>query len=372
MHAVIGNLPRHYERLNLTPDVIQPWEDGLRTDPAQGTFEWWYCDAHLDDGSTLTVEFHTKPPFVSPRAPLTPFVLLTLTRPDGSRTDKQYTGEPADFTASREKCDVVIGPHTFRSGPDGYTLHVEIEDTVVDLTLTAQVPPWRPETGHAFFGADEEHYIAWLPVVAHGKVEATLTFDGATQQLTGTGYHDHNWGNIAPRKVLDHWYWGRARLGEYTVVTLMFASHERYDKAVLPAVLVAKSGRIIASAVGADAVGFDEGEIFVHDDSKVQVADRLEYRCAGDDSAYTITFQRDQDAFLLNFGTAGAYHRFLGEVTLQRASTDGSEEGETVKGRTLWELLHFNSDTHPSTEVGPDGDPHDTGRVRIPVIGHQA
>ncbi|WP_432589490.1 hydroxyneurosporene dehydrogenase [Streptomyces sp. HD1123-B1] len=363
MHAVIGTLPHHYRRLNLTPGVVQPWEDGLRTAAADGTFEWWYCDAHLEDGSTLTVEFHTKPPYVSPKAPLTPFVLLTLTRPDGSRTDRTYLGEPSDFTASAEGCDVVIGPQVFRGGPDGYTVHVEIEDTVVDLALAAEVPPWRPETGHVFFGEDEERYIAWLPVVARGHVEATVTIDGVTSRLTGSGYHDHNWGNIAPRKVLDHWYWGRARLGDHTVVTLMFVSHERYGKAVLPAVLVAESGRVITSAVGADAVGFAKDEVFVHPDSGVEVAGRLTYRVGEGSSTYTITFDRDKDAFLLDFGTAGAYHRFIGDVALRHELSDGHGPSATVRGRTLWELLHF-----AGKAAGTDGG----SGAGIPAIGHQA
>ena len=62
LYAQIGTQPRDYERLGLIPGVNQPWEDGLRTAAADGTFEWWYFDAHLDDGSTVTVEFHTKPP----------------------------------------------------------------------------------------------------------------------------------------------------------------------------------------------------------------------------------------------------------------------------------------------------------------------
>jgi hypothetical protein len=230
MNAIIGTLPRHYERLGLVPGVIQPWEDGLRTAAADGTFEWWYFDAHLDDGSTVTVEFHTKPPYVSPKAPLTPFVLMTVTKPDGTRTDLTHIADPAQFAAATECCDVTIGRNTFRADGGGYVIHVEFDDVVADFTLRPEIPAWRPETGHVFFGEREEHYIAWLPVAARGAVDAVITIDGRIEELSGTGYHDHNWGNIAPRKILDHWYWGRARVGDYTVVSLMFVSHNVYGK----------------------------------------------------------------------------------------------------------------------------------------------
>ncbi|MFF2363840.1 lipocalin-like domain-containing protein [Streptomyces sp. NPDC058122] len=357
MHALIGDQPRHYQRLALTPGVVQDWEDGLRTDPSSETFEWWYCDAHLDDGTTLTVEFHTKPPFVSPKAPLTPFVLLTVTGPDGTRTDKTFTGEPGDFSASAEGCDVVIGRNTFRGGPDGYAIHVEIEDVELDLRLTARVPPWRPATGHAFFGPEEEHYIAWLPMVARGDVHGHLAVGGTVRGVRGDGYHDHNWGNIAPRKVLDHWYWGRARIGDHTVVTLMFVSHERFGKVPLPAVLVVEENEVKVSAVGADAVSFTERDVRVRPATRVPVGSHLEYRVSNGSHRYTVAFDHEQDVFHLDLGQAGAYHRFLGTASLHRAGADGTR---TLRARALWELLHFAPLRQPPAPKA------------LPVIGHQA
>ena len=179
------------------------------------------------------------------------------------------------------------------------------------------MPPWRPETGHAFFGVQEEHYIGWLPVVSRGAVDAVLTVDGRTERRCGTGYHDHNWGNIAPRKVLDHWYWARARVGDYTVVTLMFASHHKYDNAPLPAVMVAKDGAILASAVGAERVDFSSSNVVNHAETGVPVARRLEYEIAHGDSKFRVKFDHRRDVFMLDFGTAGAYLRFTGDVNIE-------------------------------------------------------
>jgi hypothetical protein len=358
MNARIGTLSRHYERLGLVPNVIQPWEDGLRTAAADGTFEWWYFDVHLDDGSTVTVAFHTKPPYVSPKAPLTPFVLVTHTTPDGARVDRTYTADPAQFVAATQDCDVTIGPNTFRRDADGYVIHAEIDDMVADFTLRAEVPPWRPETGHAFFGAHEEHYIAWLPIVSRGAVDAVLTVDGRTERRSGTGYHDHNWGNIAPRKVLDHWYWGRARVGDYTVVTLMFVSHRKYDNAPLPAVMVAKDGRILASAVGAERVAFTSSNVVNHTETGVPVARRLEYEIADEDARFRVEFDHRRDVFMLDFGAAGAYLRFTGDVSIEHHTAQGVS---TTSGETLWELLYFGDRTGSASAI-----------QRETLIGHQA
>jgi hypothetical protein len=50
-----------YQRYGIAKGEIAAWEDGFRTRPGgPGTFEWWYFDAVLDDGSTLVINFMAK------------------------------------------------------------------------------------------------------------------------------------------------------------------------------------------------------------------------------------------------------------------------------------------------------------------------
>jgi hypothetical protein len=184
------------------------------------------------------------------------------------------------------------------------------------------------------------------------------TIAGRAEHRSGTGYHDHNWGNIAPRKVLDHWYWGRARVGEYTVVTLMFVSDEKYGYADLPAAMVAKDGLILASAVGAEEMSFWQSDVVYHAETGVPVATRLQYRVDDGDDAFCITFAHRRDAFTLDFGAAGAYLRFTGDVTVEHRSKRGTT---TASGQTLWELLYF----------GARGADRGFGDAET-LIGHQA
>ena len=336
MTSITGSQPEHYARLNLIPGEIAPWEDGLRTEPSETSFEWWYFDCVLEDGGKLTVEFHTKPPAVSPREPLTPFVSMTLDRPDGSSVIRTYTGASEDFSASRERCDVRIGPNTFAGDLRRYEIHLELDDVTADVVLDAEVPSWRPATGHVF--VDDEHYVAWLPSVPRGRVSGSLTVGGRPEQLDGAaGYHDHNWGNISLRKAIDHWYWGRARIGDYSVVTLNFVSHEDHGRNVHPAFMVAKDGRILAS--GEQDVDFSASGVQDNPDTGVPVADRLSYAYRQGDATYVVEFNRRKDVFHLDFGPAGAYHRFTGDVTLTHRA-DGAA-AETVQGDALWELLWF-------------------------------
>ena len=72
-----------YARIGISPNEIKPWEDGFRTQGARGTFEWWYFDAHLDDGSKLVVVFSTRD-FSDLNQPLSPGIRIDLTLPDGT------------------------------------------------------------------------------------------------------------------------------------------------------------------------------------------------------------------------------------------------------------------------------------------------
>ncbi|HEY7080740.1 MAG TPA: hypothetical protein VH500_13635 [Nitrososphaeraceae archaeon] len=40
-HVIIGDTLQHMKFEGLTKDM-QPWENGIRTNPMPGTFEWWY------------------------------------------------------------------------------------------------------------------------------------------------------------------------------------------------------------------------------------------------------------------------------------------------------------------------------------------
>jgi len=239
--------PDYLKRERLS-ETVAAWEDGQRAPTTPGSFEWWYFDAHFDDGTTAVIVYATKP-IIKPGAPLMPNLSLTITRADGTKAAKFSFLPAGQFLASGEQCDVKIGPswarQTGQAGGWAYHLHAQAEQLEADLTFHGLVPPWRPGAGKTFFG-DLNHYFAWLPSIPFGTVEGTLTYDGQTQPVRGTGYHDHNWGNIALPAVIDHWYWGRAHIDDYTVIFVEQIALKKYGSARLPVFLLAKGDKVLA------------------------------------------------------------------------------------------------------------------------------
>ena len=81
-HLRLADRPADYKRLGIAPVEVAEFEDGQRIGMERGRYEWWYFDAHLDDGATVVVVFYTKPN-VSPNGPLAPRITINITRPDG-------------------------------------------------------------------------------------------------------------------------------------------------------------------------------------------------------------------------------------------------------------------------------------------------
>ena len=342
--------PEEFARLGLSPSRIEAWEDGARTDGGRGTYEWWYFDFSLDDGSTLVVVFLTKD-FTRPGSPLTPVVTFSFDGPDGTIVSRAVTAKSADFSAAKDRCDVRIGSCTAAGDLGDYAVHYEDDEVSADLRLHGTVPPWRPGTGYAFF--DEERFFAWLPSVPRGTVEGTVTIGGTVRAVTGVGYHDHNWGNAALPGLVDNWYWGRARIGDWTAIASYITATDRYGGAALPVFMLARGGTIVAD--DASRVRFSAGEVFTDPYTGKPVAGVLVYDYDDGAARYRVTFRRRADIARTKFVDLltgftrllarlacfdGAYLRFTGTVTLERF--ENGRVAETVsQDSAVWELMYF-------------------------------
>ncbi|MFF1450487.1 lipocalin-like domain-containing protein [Streptomyces sp. NPDC058274] len=346
-----------YERLGIARGDIAPWEDGFRSRPGgPGTFEWWYFDAVLDDGSTLVINFMTKDFRVGKGVdqPPAPVVTLELDRPDGTHIERTAPAHGDDYTLATDRCDVRIGTNTFAGDLHTYRIHVDLDGIGADVTLTGQVPSWRPETGHVLFGDSKPRYFAWLPSVPQGRVEATLTVDGTTETLTGTGYHDHNWGDAAMQRLMHHWYWARAQAGDYTVIASYITAEKKFGFTEVPIFMLARGGRIVADK--GSLVRFTKSDERTDPVTGKPVADTLvyDYDATGEGGGrYRVTFRRErtivQDRMIESLkglkrvlarfaGFDGAYLRFTGQVTVEDL---GHGEAESVSAPALWELMYF-------------------------------
>lgn len=237
-----------YQRMGTRKGVIEPWEDGKRDDDRAGVYEWWYFDMILDDGSKAVIHFNTKDNKTISKAGTIPSVVIKITAPDGTeyKDNVILTADQARF--GKECCDVTFGPHRIYGDLKEYMIHVAPTGGVCgtdgaggtgvasnvgcDLRLVSTARSWRPGAGG--FAFDDAGYFTWLCAVPRGTVSGTLFYNGSEHQVTGAGYHDHQWGNVAHNKTWDHWLWGRQDFGDYAILVFDICTQKRFGYTRLP------------------------------------------------------------------------------------------------------------------------------------------
>ncbi|MDR1939559.1 MAG: hypothetical protein LBQ40_02040 [Clostridiales bacterium] len=339
-----------YGRLGLTKTVAQR-EDGIRTGGDKGFYEWWYFDSHMDDGTSLVIVFYTKR-MMSPEKPPAPYVTVDLDTPDGGHYEERVEIDGVSFSASKEKCDVKVGDCYICGNLDEYEIYFKNPVIEVKARLKSNTPPWRPETGHIFFGDDDEKYFAWLPSVPEGDAEAEITLNGVTARHKGTGYHDHNWGNELMTRLMNHWYWGRAKAGGYQIISSYITGEKKYGYKEYPVFMIAKDGAVLGD--DASKLTFEAEDEFIEPKTGKPVHNKLTYDYKDGAVRYKITYERkssvinyrmvDQLKGIKKFaakliGFDGAYHRFSGTVRVEKF--DGEGLIEKVEAPALWELMYF-------------------------------
>lgn len=350
-----------YDRFGLMPgNVPEEWEDGMRTDGGPRTYEWWYFDADLADGGKAVIIFYTKE-FTTVQKPLTPIVRLDVFRGDGTFISKALVFDCLDFSAATDTCDVMVGNNFFRGNLEYYEIHVEDDDLDFTATLQRTTQSWRPKTGHMVFGRPERKQFNWVVPVPAGTVNIEYTYKGNHSTVAGVGYHDHNWGNIDMRRLINHWYWSRTKVGPYNIIAAEIISEKRFDNDNIIVFNLSKDGQTVVddgdqatlyrtvSKITPDTIlskDISEKLVFIYDNpndtyryeyylsngTKILQSDLLETAEGGKGESYV----RKR----LRTGFDGAYFRFVGRAELRVYNNDQLvEKHENNFG--LWELMYF-------------------------------
>ena len=362
MKMKTGNIARRstdYEVLGLKktnkPEV---WEDGLRTTGEKGTFEWWYFDAHLDDGSTIVILYHTKS-MTKADKPLTPYIIVTIDKKDGSNITKAYEYDKDKFFASKDSCDVTIDGNYFRGNLKEYEIYFKDEDLELTAKIHRTSESWRPGTATDLFDSKGEKYFSWVVAVPKGEAEITYTYKGEKTQAKGSCYHDHNWGTISLAEVLNHWYWGRVDIGPYNIIANQSKYNKKYGNSVLKVINFSKNGKVVADNEDYLTVyrsiplldkefkkDISDDLVFMYDDPNdeyryelylfrektIQAADLLENAVDGKGLKYALA--------KIFTGFDGAYYRFLGRAELKVYK--GNTLIEEFDSKTaVWELMYL-------------------------------
>ncbi len=228
---------------------LNPSDDGLHIDMSRrGMYEWWYFDAHLDNGYTMVVFFYAANP--NPGAQGKSGVEIVLLGPDGKRTQQFFPYRRSSFWAAGDKPEVTIGENTIRVEQRDnqlpvYEIIVKEKNFDCQLKYVAVVDGWKPGTGLSQFGA--LGYFGWVIPFARATVTGTIKVRQEIIPVSGIGYHDHNWLNFSFQTIIDYWMWGRIYAESFTVAYAYIQCNKKVDNHCVKVLMLAEGREVIMS-----------------------------------------------------------------------------------------------------------------------------
>jgi len=321
------------------PPSFQAWHPEFEKDGDYG--ETWFFVSQGDDGGAV-------------------FAMLSITNLglrtfDGS-VDVQYYGPDGQvhvahhevrrdrIEAATDHMDVTVG--TSRAWADGDTYHLAIDqdDVSMRLDMTRQLPAWRPGDGFIRYG-DGDHQALGIHV-PRGRSSGSLTIDGQTFDLAGTGYHDHSWATIKLPSAMKRWDSLRLYHPRYTLVLHEHGLTNKYGGGTNQFGILGLDGRIVAEARSFTYAGSAPRKV-----KGGQMATELDVLVDADGWRVegTIVEERYQDSVdvlgqlslpvrlaIKAFYTNPFLHRYVGHYELD--VTDPSGTTEHISGSCLVEL----------------------------------
>ncbi|KAK2746497.1 hypothetical protein FQN57_003123 [Myotisia sp. PD_48] len=192
-------------------------------------FDWWYFDAvSFDRKSSFVIAFFTSAYTAFPFLALSDNVLpVFIWASFPNEKVKVLITHASTAIISGGKSGIVgkympIGMQ-WAGTADMSMYRVSINDPKLKIkgsfSLKSTAPP-HYACGHATGGMDMQLMpkIGWANAVPDGNGEVDMIIEGSKLRFQGSVYHDKNWGAAPFHKISKTWYWGRSRVGPYSIV----------------------------------------------------------------------------------------------------------------------------------------------------------
>jgi hypothetical protein len=216
------------------PRPLNLVEDGAHRLPGDKFFEWWYFDAHFDNGYHLVVALHTALFNIISRPAV---IAVHLYGPGGWKKVGMTAFKPSEVSSAVGQCDVRLGPSRVWDAGNHYGVYVEQGSIRVSLEYHREIEGLQVGTGVLFADPTSEQSFHWIVPLPRASVSGWLWVDGERMAVNGIGYHDHNWGNLDLYQVLRSWTWGRVITDRHTMIFWDLLGRRIVDSRVTAAIL---------------------------------------------------------------------------------------------------------------------------------------
>lgn len=175
----------------VSPGQIElPADDGLHAE----NVEWWYWTGRLEDEQGRAYGFQVTFFAFGAGAARALLANVAVTDLDAGTYHRAAKFEFGVAEALEGRFSFELGPQTGAGGGGSDRLHAEADGYVLELALNTDAPAVRHHgDGYQAYGFGGYTYYYSRPRMA---ATGTLTVDGVQRAVEGTGWFDHQWGDL--------------------------------------------------------------------------------------------------------------------------------------------------------------------------------
>ncbi|VVB60974.1 Uncharacterised protein [uncultured archaeon] len=195
------------------PEDISIEDDGFHESEAPRFTEWWYFDAVFDNGYSAQMSVRLLS-IIKKRLVLI-FQRLDIYKDGELVVHHRKRCALRNFEALHEipsvKLDgkqVINGYIDKNTGNWAYDLTFEINDTSANLRFEGQTRGWKGRNP----GGDW-----WAVLLPRADVKGTIKVNNKQINVSGIGYHDHNWDVRSKAATNLGWFWGKINFKTFTI-----------------------------------------------------------------------------------------------------------------------------------------------------------
>ncbi|MBN2599737.1 MAG: hypothetical protein JXA75_04275 [Candidatus Thermoplasmatota archaeon] len=202
-------IARDHEQASIEDITLQ--DDAFHGRGKLPFIEWWYFDAKLDNGYSVVFGVHVLNLFargiVSTR--LTVYEQGCLIIENYERFSFRDFSASSDYpSVFIEGNQVILGSYDALEHCFIYDVTIEFFECSMSLHFVGRTDGWKRQ---------QQTGDWWAVILPRADVSGTITVGTTTLNVTGTGYHDHNWG-VGPQVIFHFgWFWGTCSSLNYTV-----------------------------------------------------------------------------------------------------------------------------------------------------------
>jgi predicted secreted hydrolase len=196
---------------NFSPQDITLIDDAFHGHGPRPFTEWWYFDAMFDNNYSAQMSIRV----VSTLGKGFVFKRLDLYKGGTLVSHAMQSFHLSELLASSEipfiqmdGSTLINGTYDNSTGAFVFDVSFSFPTCSTNLHFVGCTKGWKGQTKGG---------VWWAVVLPRADVTGTIMVDNETINVTGTGYHDHNW-DLNGKAVLNFgWFWGKVNSMEYTV-----------------------------------------------------------------------------------------------------------------------------------------------------------